>query len=650
MKTTEESRTLTVIETADQAKWFAQYSSFSKAHDLILVSTPEAAYACQKLGQTYIKIEDYANVVKRLSEYETVLSGYLEWEDWLNNWAQEAIPEFGRAGFKPARGATFLLQLLFAEIWATATNLHELLESIRPNRVALWPPVITHIPWHLQPSISPITFLMPVIARNRGIDVIDLSEQAPHLTPTTKVGKSSRFRSTLRWVRYQMRQSAVFSELESVWTTGLLTYLKQLSPNSSRILMSGFGYELSLLAHEFHKRGVHILQIPDELPPPRLVSQVPPLPADLMYALVAASSRLLEEPALWSPLEKWGVDRTLLWSLPIHFWWLQIVPELWLQFQYAQRLFRRHKITALVTWDTGGSTLGSAVSNASLSAKVPRYIYQHGGSSGLDAKILQMFLRQSDVLLVYGQGSAEELQATRPSFLQPCAQVIPVGSGRLDDLQRYQKDSIKINNLRTRLRHGDSRPLILYIPTCFGTYGRAISDLAGYPDVSYFELQQKILLLWRENPNVRLLYKSFFVANDSQSHVMPDFIREHIPGALVTNHRLTDLMWSVDAIVVDHAITALSEVLLTRKRLVVYMPQPSVVNPESKTLLQKRAAIAEMPDEFVTHVRTLLQADDYHELGNPDDTFLRAYCTYRNDGHSVERAAAVILQSANRSG
>ncbi|NJN98368.1 MAG: hypothetical protein HC875_31900 [Anaerolineales bacterium] len=202
--------------------------------------------------------------------------------------------------------------------------------------------------------------------------------------------------------------------------------------------------------------------------------------------------------------------------------------------------------------------------------------------------------------------------------------------------------------MQTRLQAGDPRPLILYVPTCFGTFGRAISDLAAYPDVAYFELQQKILKLWQETPEVRLVYKEFIVANDHNSLVMRDFIQDQIPDAIMTNERLTDLMWSVDAIIVDHVVTAINEVLLTNKPLLVYMPKPNASSPQAKTLLSKRAIVAETPTEFNSGVRTLLQMGHYPEIDNPNTEFLQHYGTHLNDGCSAQRAAALILQELKR--
>ncbi len=192
----------------------------------------------------------------------------------------------------------------------------------------------------------------------------------------------------------------------------------------------------------------------------------------------------------------------------------------------------------------------------------------------------------------------------------------------------------------------DPRPLILYIPTHFGSPGRVFSEQTGYPDISYFELQQRVLRLFKRYPGVRLLYKDFTLSGSGHNPI-PDFIRAELPDAMIVHDLpLTRLMWAVDAIVIDHAITAIGEVLLTKKRLVVYDPDPlqGTAPPNSHTLLRLRAAVAATPDEFEAALCSLLERGDFTELEQADDSFLRAYCTHLNDGRSAERAADEVMR------
>lgn len=632
---------LTLIETTDQVRWLDQHPENPAAGGELLALTPTAAFACQQLSKKYLKLEDRAHVSKRLGEYVSALADYVEWEAWLDGWAQHTVPEFGASGFRPARDVTFLLQLLHAEIWSAVVSMGEFLDATRPSRVAFWQPQILDVPWYLHPSVYALPALLPSIARSRGIGVADLSCEAPGLEAVSKAGAPPGWVKRIgKWARQEWRASPVYSEWMAIRSGGR-GYFQHLHRETPRILISGTAYDIVFVANELRRQGIRIAQIPDELPPPRLFSSPARVSSEFDSALVAAGERLFQEPDLWRPLDRLKLDHVSLWSKPLYFWWHRLVPELWLRFQAVRKTLERGGYSAMLTWDTTGSSLSSAAANAAGTLAIPRFVYQHGGSSGNDAKIWQMSLRQCDGLLLYGQGTADELRESVPTYLESSARLVPVGSARLDRI-RLQHRPKTARKLRDKLRGGDNRPIILYVPTVFGTYGRSISDLAGYPEVSYFELQQSILKLWLEAPGVRLLYKDLIVANDP-NRVMPDFIRQKIPNGMVTYHPLTQLMRAVDAIVVDHAITALGEVLLTQKPLVVYLPKPNAAGPDAVRLLKKRAVIAETSDEFQAAVRLLLKAGRYPEVENPNTEFLEKYCTHLNDGYSAKRAASALL-------
>lgn len=629
---------LTILETASQVQWFVKQAE----EDIPLAITPNAAYACQKLGQPYQKLEEHLDISKRLAEYGSNLYDYLEWEAWLDNWGQSAIPQFGQADFKPASAVTTELQTFFAEIWSTSVNLCELIENIQPTQIALWSPKIVNLPFYLHPSVSSIPAIFPSISRRCGIDVIDLSLQRPDLAAISKSIHAPTTFNLRSWLKQQLLRFPAILDLVNTPNLNTLLLILSFKPNAPRILFSGYGYDLIPVSLELRRQGARITILPDTLSSSNHAGQK--LSREFQTLLTTTGQQLLQEPRLWAPLESWGIEPIPLWAEVLKFWWLEKVPQLWLHHQKVQHLLDKRQFAALVTWDNSGNNLSGVVMNSASANKLPRYIYQHGSSSGVDARFWQGYLRHTETLLVYGQGTVVELEQSPATSLKPNTQLIPVGSGRLDLLsQRYSPH--KARSLRAKLQLGDSRPLIMYIPTCFATYGRTVnSDLVAYPDLSYFELMQDVLKLWNKAPGVRLIYKDFIIPNDP-NRVMPDFIQTHIPDAIVTNHRLTDLMWSVDAIVIDHVITAISEVLLTNKPVVAYMPQPNTSSPQAIKLLRKRATVAETPEEFITEVRLLLQKGEYSELENPNTEFLQEYCTHLHDGQSAKRAASVILQN-----
>jgi hypothetical protein len=632
---------LTVLETRPQVEWYVENRRNQIGSSAVLALTATAAYACQELSLPYLKLEEHCQYARRFSEYEQILRDFIEWETWLDNWAQHNVEEFRGTGFRPANAVTFLLQFLLSEIWATTTNLREFLTATKPNKVVYWSPQRIQVPWWLHPNVTPATVLLKN-AVTEDIELVDLSHELPALSPQPPVLLTLPLRARVPgWIKAYLRESSLFSKIETIQRFGLKPFLARPKGNDARILVSGSGYDLEPVILQLFASGARVSRLRDNLSSVESGPALKSVSQSLHNQLVDAWPKLSEEPRLWQPLNKWKISKTELLSSTLHFWWRNTVPVLWHRYQQVTHSIERKRITALVTVDAGATTWGGPSCQAAFASGVPRFIFQHGGTIGADACIWQTFLRSSDAFLAWGEGVTEDLERTCPPFFTDSGRVVSVGAGRLDRLRR-RNSTRSVKKVREVLQRGDPRPIIMYVPTIFGTYGRAISDIAGLPDVSYLELLQNVLGLWKETPGVRLLYKDFAVVND-WTRVVPHFINAKIPNGTVTRHRLSDLAWAVDAIVLDHPLTALSEVLLTSKPLVVYVPKPHKSSPETIALLRKRATVAETQEEFINAVKRLLRLRDFSEVPMPNDEVLCKYGTHTNDGCSAARAAKVIL-------
>ncbi len=634
-------KTLTVLETTKQAEWFMEQPQ----HDPPLVVTPEAAQTCRDSGTAYTRIEDYVPLNKRFTEYASNLDDYLDWEQWLDQWSRSAMPEYDRAGFNPASCTSFLLQFLFGEVWSAATTVNDILDIVKPERTRCWSPRVPGVPWHLHPTVSAIPAVLPSLARARGVAFDDLSEVQPKCTPESDAsvhGRESRAGSVSTWSRQLKQKLREFPAVNDLLFPGgdhKLESRGRSRRDRPHILVSGSDYGLMEAARELRHHGARVTIIADSLL--EKAEQIPDSPNLDAYrrAVRDNSEQLLQTPRFWEPLEALGIGHIDLWSAPFLFWWEQLVPILWSAFNDATGRLRTGRYTALLTWDVSGSSTSSAAVAAATNLGIPCYVLQHGSSSGVSPLIWQSYLRFCDHFLVYGDGTRKELSAA--SNVPRRCEITPVGSILLDAF-RNAPAAADTNRLRTNLQGDDHRPIVLYVPTCFGCYGRSFHDLAAYPDVSYFELQMEVLALWNTVTSTRLVYKDFILAN-YPNEVMATFIRRHVKDAVVTTQRLKDLIWAADAIVIDHAITAIGEVLMTDKPIVCYMPQPSASAPEAAALLRKRANVAETPAVFMSMVRDLLARKSYAGITRPNTEFLRHYCTHDNNGRSAERAASVIL-------
>jgi hypothetical protein len=600
---------------------------------LVIAATPDAAHACQKAGIAYSRIEDLTALNLRRSEYTEGLREYMAWEAWLDEWVRERVPEFGRTSFMPAQGASLSLQMVHAEIWSTGRCLSELFDKVKPDIITLWRPLILGIPSYLQPAVNPMVMLAADMAAQRAIPVRDLAEEAPELRVVGDVQRSDGIRSAVRHAVF----NGPIRQLAAAYVRGgvgdALRCLVPVWMKREAVLVCGFGYDIQGLVLELRRAGVAVRQIPN-------APGVQPSGDAFLKSLEGVAERLLAEPRFWDPVERCGVGRTDLWSEPLLHWWRRILPATWSSFLAAREHFKKKSYRAVVNAGVNEQEEGPMAA-AARESKIPTFLYQHGGSSDLDSLELMGWLRGADTMLLYGEGTAADLSETVPAYASHTASLVPVGSARLDEIETRSKASAR-DRLRADLQAGDERPLVLYVPTHFSQFARAIGELADLPVVSYFEMLQRVLSLWKEAPGVRLVYKDFRVAND-QSRLMPDFIRDNIPGAIVTSQRITDLMWSVDAIVVDHVITAAAEVLITNKPCVFFMPSPTTQAKRARKLLSARARVASTADEFVESVRGLLSKAEYPPLESIDRRFLAAYGTHLDDSESAKRAIRSVM-------
>jgi hypothetical protein len=611
----------------------------------IVVITPEAAWECQLRGKPYLKLEDFYDDSALYASHDNVFAEEMEWVDWVDMFLQRTIPVFGQARFRPAMCIVFLLQNLFDEFYAASYILNRLLQQTRPGQIWYWRNPSPRIPHFLHPQDSVYPAILPNVAERHGVYLNVISDiVSPRSQPT--LGNKAGVNDRISFLRPFLGDRTL-GEARQLRHAGLSRYvrsrLKSVARDRGSVLVLGGSYDLEPLVLRLRECGLRI----------EWLTKLSPEDADsaLGEAIRSELSKqwqfIVEREEFWAPFANWGIGRNHLAESILSFWWHRMIPKYWEGYQRAYKVLAERSPTAVVTWEAGGGTLIGAMLQAAETLGVSSLIYQHGSTARLSGYWWYGWLAHAGRLLVYGDGTATQLQRTWPHIGHARAKIVPVGSARLDAI-RASMTPRRIRTIRRRLVGNDTRPILLYAPAYFGGYGRAFSDAACYPDVSYFELQQRVVRLFAEFPNVLLLYKDFRIAMSGMWNPIPDFIAKHVPNGRVINAPppLAEVFWAVDGIIIDHVITALGEALLTRKRIIVYdgggldsIPEP----PEARILLRKLAVVAEAVDEFVQQVRAFLEAGDFSEIENPNDDFLRAYSTHLNDGNSVDRAASEVL-------
>lgn len=634
---------LLIVETAAQVRWASNNGLFSRTGLGILVITPEAAYECQQLGCNYIKLEDFVQVTHRRNEYDTVLRNFLEWSEWLDTFAHEAVPEFRDIGYFPARCSFYPVQSLHAELWAARTNLAEMLERLKCKHIRFWSQTIESLPPHFLPSVSMIPIVVSDGRQHRGLEVEDLGISLPWLKPVyhwhDPVERISNFRRLKQRIGRLLLLRLIYrSHFRAAYEVLVGRWLHR----GPKVLCAGAAAGLNQLVHDMLSLGVKVnfLDISIQIGPGQW-------PIASHYSMPESHANYLNDltanPRFRTLTENLEIGHTDVWNKALECWWYGRVPQQLDVFKKAQSLLDKEDHSLIIGWDFSGYTLGATVANAARSSGVPSVVVQHGGSSNntFSQSVISEFIN-SDIYLAFGQGTIEAFIETMPAFVRARSRMFPIGSQALRSVSLQNKVS-RIRKSKMTFRKNHPTVLVLYIPTHFGGV-RTNNWMADYPDISYFEWQQKILGIFVEFPKIRLLYKPF---PGEEERAIISFLAKHVPNSEITNHLITDSMWWVDAIVIDHVCTTMGEILLTNKPIVALMPDDGRrATNSARSLLSKRASVAKNIEEFELKVRLLLERAEFDELDEVNNDFLKKYVIGQQSLGSGREIVSFVMKCA----
>lgn len=615
----------------------------------IIAITPEVAWACQERNLPYSSLDSTAPP-DLFARREEIWKALTPWLQWVDSFLQASIPELTGRHFHPARAYVYHFYRLFAEFHSASRILTGFFESVAVTEVYCRV-------WNRQRALlslddrrSIYCSVLPLLAEQHGYKFKGLSAPSGALAPLAPLPETSQFRRFLLWGRSKI-PGRILEETRLIYRVGPIAWARSLvteGGTGKSVLFLGSGYDLDPLAVNLREAGVRVRWMSA-----RMAETVP---SDFDDPVTAALMRLwpevLRHPQFVSPLSGCDVTADPRFAFALATFWHQVLPRLWAAHRNTVARLSAGRWEAVVAGNGGsGGAEGTILQCASGLFGARGVVYQHGGSSNIcDWGSYDCLLNATDFLL---HGECTEAAFSEASRLDPAfrANLHVVGSARLDAFSSVSGSSPAHAKLRDSIRGTDSRPIILYVPAHYGGYGRAVSDLAGYPDISYFQLQERILRVFAEFPEVRVLYKDFPVA-DSPPNPIPHFLSTSVPNATVTYVRLTNLMEVVDGIVVDHAITALAEALVTDRPILAY-DQRAITDLNSAEgrawrasgdLLCRRASVAFSPDEFEASTRQFLQTKPWLAPVPQNDDFLRAFCTFRGDGNSLSRAVAKLLE------
>lgn len=632
-----------------------------KQTTIVIPTSPEAALECQKRNIYYCTIDKYIDKENIFAQRAPVLETNMEWLLFVDNALQQIIPRFKENQFSPARLYTFAFFGFLDEVFIAGYLLKSIFNELKPSHVVTWDmPIISPGTWsRIMPRGAFYTFFIPQIAEKEGIKLTVLPESSTVSVDNFASVKTAKnnwkidpMHSFYRTIG-KLFSSKIKREFKLLTQTGAVKYFSSIQASSIglgdnfKFLFLGEGYDLDSLCVELRLKGCTI----DRLEDPSVLSKKSPekdeaLKKELAYAWDSIST----QADFWKPFIAAGIEpnEISLWILKR--WWFDILPLLWHAFEGAKVLFEKNNYSGVVNWAFGEGVNGAVVV-AAKAANVSSFCWQHGGASRniweIDT-LQELFF--TDYYFSYGSGTKrmfDRVSRGLRSYGSP-AKIIPAGSARLDAIYANAEKK-SYTSLRKRIINNYKKPLVLYIPTVYESPGWRLADqlITG---VSYFEFQQKILSLFNKFENIEFIYKGFPGTLDSVAYnPIQDYINnlENKNIHYIVDVPVTKLMWAADVLIIDHNQTAINELLLTKKPVIVFEQgsmSERVTEAIALDLLKKRASVARTQEEFFDIVKNFLQKGDFREIHDPNDEFLKEYGTHLNDGASAERAAEYILK------
>lgn len=622
----------------------------SGAGDVVIPLTPQDAYVCQRANVGYRTLESFIDRHKLVRSRPAITKSNNIWLSVIDEAFQRNVEEFHRTDFAPARLYTMALHGLLDEFYAAQEFWRSLrselaVTSIYAPRVEVQSPAT----WgRVLPQQKILALLLPHFAHLdnlefKHLETVDFSQ---NLNPAT----SSR--SIVGFLYRALKERMPHSkrrEIKLLMHHGALGYFYSrvraaFSKRKRRILFVGGGYDLGETAVSLRLNGfpVDILEFPDEIV--RDYREI----HGLRERLNATIDELVTKAAFLRPFHDSPLTLDEKCISLIRRWAVDVVPRQWRVFHYCITSGVLSRYAAVVTWAFGEGEV-SALVDAFRKARIPSFCFQHGGASrnAWLTDYYQEYL-QCDTYLAYGPGQVDILSNLDSLFERAGNrhEVVPVGSVRLDNLYRSGH-----RHSRPRKTHRllASKPQLLVIPTVFDHPGFAINDSALL-GTEYFHFQQAMLLALSKFKNWHVMYKAFPGTLDiCASNPIRSFIvdNEFDNITYVDDTPVTSLMWSVDKIIIDHNQTALNELLLTSKPILVFDQGellPWTSEAVSRTLLRETVVLATTRAEFFAKLEDFVTGEIRPMIRREISQFTMRYGTHVGDGRSVERAVRAIAE------
>lgn len=611
--------------------------------DIWIALTPPAAVALEKKNIRYHIVDDFIDESSLSGKLDERLRHYIDWANWVDLFLKNKIPEFSESNINPFIIFFYYLVNFFDRFTVVYTSLQSCFTHFRPSKILFKQSMKQNNDYPDKGNYDRVSILMPHLAQKHEIEL--------------KVFKSTT--------------QDFFFKLISNKAKIITSFLRTRGSILKKILSSG-RFQKDINSSNYENR-FEVLILQEFYEVKHIISELKALGAKLVYpklngktthihrskkkqigkALQEAWNEIVCNPKFLIPIDRMEEGREFIEEWLQKFWNTDLL-EFLASYKACKKNFRNRKNNCILVSNTQGLnpySIWMGYLYAARNAKIPVFSFTHGSLSGFCHQPIQIFwdMPHSDYHFSFGPGVSNYLNRVSSQFDYRFGTAFAGGSPRIDAIKKNE-NSKKIRSIRNQLSKKDPRPLILYIPTVLNFNRRITGD--AYACMPYFDFLKDIIGVFSRHKNVKLIYRNFV---SQWPNLLPNLIKTHLPDAIIADpkdYELTDLLYAVDGIIIDFPSTALSEILLSKKPILVYSDKRYVqMFPEAKLLLQKRAIVKETQKDFLISVENFLKTEEFKEIQYPNNEFRKFYITDYDDNLSANRIAKVIaneIQELNK--
>jgi len=625
-------KTVILLEHEGQVKNCLKLFKEIKGQKIIIALSPFAMYELDKQGLPYKIPEDYYDPAELFQAGEVALEKVERLCEVIDKILHQEFPELKAIGLCPARYHIYSLIPVFGILTARVFQLKRILDHERPETVSAFSS--DPYPYGYYGFCFDDRELLygKLLSLPRwGVQTV-VTQTPPQ--KDSKVEKSKIYAFGKKIYELLASNPNTFYAADALRRYKLgkaLSLLGKslLARNKINALSLSFGYDIGYCYATFLDKGIFLSYLKDES---YAWARGKRLDSDAVSRVI---TRLNQEDVR-KYFVCYGIDLYPLLRDRMEFLVTHGVPACLAGYEKASEVIRSRKIKAVLAPYFATPTSHS-IARAARNAVVPVFVWFHGAP--IYDHVMSQYVEpmSSDICMSYGPMLSKNYLRNAKRWK---TKIVPVGSSRLDCIKK--KGKLSENTSWKKL---GNHTRLVYATT---GYLQNVFDFCVSPppsDNMLYQTQLKMIDGIGKLDSVNAIVKLF------PSHYNRDPpLREYAETKGYKNMKwvknvpsFVDLLDYCDVVVLDVPSTPLVEAVAAGKPVFLLTKYTKIWRDVLK-LLKHRVACFEHEDELIKSLKNYLQTG-FYPADLSDEEFLKACCTYLNDGKSCERAVMEVTKA-----